>query len=208
MSLTETNCIKGFSFKQVTFIEVRDCINNFKNKRSRDIYGLNIELIKMVKNILITPLTKLFNLCISMNSFPDCLKKSLIIPIFKKGDANDKNNYRPVSLLPIFSKIFEKLMMLQISNYLVENKILVSNQFGFRKKIPTFNAILTLVNNIVICFEENKYYEAYFLDLSKAFDTVCDDILIKKLQYYKFSVNSINLTESYLNHRTQRVRKN
>jgi hypothetical protein len=57
-----------------------------------------------------------------MNSFPDCLKKSLIIPIFKKGDANDKNNYRPVSLLPIFSKIFEKLMMLQISNYLLDNK--------------------------------------------------------------------------------------
>jgi hypothetical protein len=57
-----------------------------------------------------------------MNSFPDCLKKSLIIPTFKKGDANDKNNYRPVSLLSIFSKIFEKLMMLQISNYLLDNK--------------------------------------------------------------------------------------
>jgi hypothetical protein len=70
------------------------------------------------------PLTKLLNLCkyLSMNSFPDSLKKSLIIPTFKKGDANDKNNYRPVSLLPIFSKIFEKLMMLQISNYLLDNK--------------------------------------------------------------------------------------
>jgi hypothetical protein len=124
MPLTDTNCIKGFSFKQVTFIEVRDCIDNLKNKRSREIYGLNTELIKMVKNILIMPLTKLLNLCkyLSMNSFPDCLKKSLIIPIFKKGDANDKNNYRPVSLLPIFSKIFEKLMMLQISNYLLDNK--------------------------------------------------------------------------------------
>jgi hypothetical protein len=101
------------------------------------------------------------------------LKRSIVTPIFKKGDRNDCKNYRPISLLPVFSKIFEKLLLLQI----------VNAQFGFRRGLSTSSAVLSFIDNIVRSFENNNHYKAIFLDLSKAFDTVSHDILIKKLGY-------------------------
>src|SRR5699024_3813277 len=121
---------KYFKFSEVSCVVVRKAICDLKNSKSRDIYDLSVELIKSVKDILTSPLTKLINICIRTNTFPDCLKRALIVPIYKKGDPNDATNYRPISLLPIFSKIFEKILNNQLYEYLDNNDLLSSSQFG------------------------------------------------------------------------------
>lgn len=102
-------------FREVSYIEVRDTINSLKNKNSRDIYGLNSEIIKYVKEIILIPLTKLINDCIRNNIFPDTLK---VIPVYKNGSTENLNNYRPISLIPVVSKMFETLLKTQILNFL------------------------------------------------------------------------------------------
>lgn len=208
IDLLSTNCKSmncKFSFHEVSFNNVRDCLSNMKNTNSRDIYGLNVQVLKSVKDILISPITKLINYCLRESVFPNCLKRSLVVPIFKKGDPSDNSNYRPISLLPIVSKIFEKLLVLQISEYFEDNNLLFEGQFGFRRHSSTFLAVSALVENIINSFENKNYHAALFLDLSRAFDTVSHVILLKKLKFYNFCENSINLIKSYLANRVQRV---
>jgi ribonuclease P/MRP protein subunit RPP40 len=107
----------------------------------------------------------------------------------------------------VFSKIFEKLLLLQIVNFFNKNNLFSNAQFGFRRGLSTSSAVLSFIDNIVRSFEKNNHYKAIFLDLSKAFDTVSHDILIKKLGYYKFS-SSISMITSYLSNRTQKVKVN
>jgi retron-type reverse transcriptase len=157
---------------------------------------------------MVTPITKLFNECIESCIFPDCLKIALIIPVFKKGNTTDPGNYRPISLLPIISKIWEKIMAEQICEFLGENGLFSSHQFGFRKGRTTEQVILNHIEHIIISIEKNKSYIASFLDLTKAFDCVSHNILLKKLECYNFHKNSINLITSYLLNRCQYVSVN
>jgi hypothetical protein len=161
-----------------------------------------------VQNCLISPITKLFNCAVRQGLFPDQLKKAAVAPIFKKGDAEDINNYRPISVLPIFSKIFERLMLSQIIKFLDNNKLLAPYQFGFRKNYSTTSAILHLTCNILNSFEQNECYHTYFLDLTKAFDCVSHELLIKKLLFYNFHPTSTKLILSFLSDRIQIVRIN
>ncbi|RYA67263.1 hypothetical protein DD592_27655 [Enterobacter cloacae complex sp. 2DZ2F20B] len=108
-------------------------MDKLKNSSSKDIFDLNVVLIKTIKDIIITPLTRLINCCIRASVFPDCLKTARIIPIHKKGDRNDLNNYRPISILPVFSKIFEKVLHTQLYSYFEKNNLFSNFQYGFRK---------------------------------------------------------------------------
>nr|CAI5834912.1 unnamed protein product [Callosobruchus analis] len=197
------NC---FNFEDVTYIEIRDIIDNLKNKQSCDIYGLNVNLIKSVKDCIIFPLTKMINLCFKQNVFPNILKTAIVTPIFKKGDASLPENYRPISLLPIISKIIEKCMAIRIVRFF-ENEGLFSHcQFGFRKDKSTSLGIINLVSHIIDTFHNMQYNSVLFCDLSKAFDCVDHGILLKKLVCYGFSQNSTKLIKSYLHCRHQVVR--
>lgn len=195
-----------FTFGEVSFNDVRDVINQLKNKNSRDVYGLSVKMIKFVKNLIIIPLTKLINMCFKESIFPKVLKKAIVTPIFKKGDSSDVTNYRPISLLPIISKIVEKCMANKITKYFEENKLYCDSQFGFRKGRNTVMGILNLLNNIMETYENMEYISVNFYDLSKAFDCVRHDLLLDKLQYYKFHDNSRRLIKSYLEDRYQIVR--
>lgn len=195
-----------FGFSEITFNMTRDIINNLKNKNSCDMFGLNTKLIKTVKNLIIRPLTKLINLCFTENTFPSILKKAIICPIFKKGDINHPENYRPISLLPVVSKIVEKCMALQITNFLEANGCFTACQFGFREGRNTEMCILDLVNHIIKSFHEIEYNSVLLCDLSKAFDCVDHEILLQKLLKYNFSDHSISLIRSYLKDRVQIVR--
>ena len=196
----------SFSFGEITYNEVRDVINALKNKNSSDIYGLKVSLIKTIKNLIIVPLTKLMNDCIRECTFPDSLKKAIVCPIFKKGDSTLISNYRPISLLPIISKIFERCLANKLSNYFENNNLFFSGQFGFRKGKDTIQGILDLISGIYQTFEDTNYCCALLCDLSKAFDCVSHDILLGKLKYYGLSENSIKLLKSYLGNRTQVVK--
>ena len=194
-----------FNFREITFNEVRDTINKLSNKKSKDIYGMNMFLIKRIKNVLILPLTKFFNLCIREGEYPQAFKISKVIPIFKKGDKHSPNNYRPITIIPAISKIFEHLLKKQLYEYFENNKLFSNSQFGFRRNSSAEAAICNLMQCVVESFEGGKFVGATFCDLSKAFDCISHEILLDKLKFYGLADLSIKLLTSYLENRVQRT---
>ena len=170
----------NFAFKQVNKTKVEEIINKLESKSSLDINGYSTILIKKVSSVILTPLTHIINLSLSTGIFPDSLKISRVCPIFKQGDHKEMNNYRPISCLSSFSKIFEKIAHEQLSLYLEVNKILNPNQFGFQKGRSTVHALTKIMNFLAESFNDNKFVVAVFLDYKKAFDLVSHNILLKK----------------------------
>lgn len=140
-----------------------------------------------------------------MGSFPDKMKIAKVCPIFKADDRCEISNYRPISVLPIFSKILEKLLYNRLLTFLNMHSILASNQFGFREKHSTFMALLNLVDRISGKIDNKEYSIGIFMDLSKAFDTVDHDILLGKLELYGVRGVAFKWFKSYLEHRAQFV---
>ncbi|EFA11785.1 putative RNA-directed DNA polymerase from transposon BS-like Protein [Tribolium castaneum] len=190
---------------EVSCIQVRDAINDLKHSTSKNWYGFSSDIVKTVNDVILSPLTKLINYCIRTSTFPKCLKKSLLTPVHKKSDKSDINNFRPISLTPIFSKILEKVLVQQFTQHFEDNNLLCPHQFGFRIQRSTVDAITDFTNEIHDCFENAKFAKATFLDLSKAFDCVSHTILVRKMFYYKILLNSCKLLSSYLSDRQQSV---
>ena len=133
---------------------------------------------------------------LATGSFPDRLKYSEIKPIYKKGDKTKIVNYRPISLLPVFSKIFEKVLYKRLYNHLSLNNILAKEQFGFRCNISTEMAIYTLINNVLSSLNTKTSVGGLFCDLQKAFDCVNHDILLSKMKFYGITGIASRLMES------------
>lgn len=150
-------------------------------------------------------LTHFFNLCLHSATFPDLLKVAHVIPLFKSGDKSKLTNYRPISLLPIFSKILEKLIHLSIINFLDENEILHESQFGFRKKRSTFMPVALVVEEITKALENHEKVLGLYLDLKKAFDTVNINVLFKKLFHIGIRGDLLKIIKSYFHQRLQQV---
>ena len=125
----------------------------------------------------------LFNNSLSEGIFPECFKTPKIIPISKSGDSNSTANYRPISMLPFLSKMFEKLMCAGLDSYLKSDNILCTNQFGFRKIYNTSDAIIEFLDYVYSSLDKKQSTIAVYLDFSKAFDTVDHEILMSKLQH-------------------------
>ena len=194
-----------FTFKGVSQVTVRDEIMSLKNSKSKDFFGLSVILIKRNIDNIISPLTKLINRCLDEGVFPNCLKIAKVIPLFKKGNRDEPCNYRPISLLPVFSKVVEGIMNSQIYEYFEINNIFNDKQYGFRKKRNTSDAIVNFIKNTLRCFEDGSHCLSLFLDLTKAFDCVDHSILLDKLREYGFDDVSLSLVESYLKNRYQMV---
>ena len=194
-----------FEFSRVSEVEVRTVLDQLKNKKSKDYYGLNSIMIKKVKNVIIPPLTKLINESITSGSFPDSLKIACVIPIFKKGDICDLNSYRPISILPILSKIYESILKNQLVKYFETENLFSCSQYGFRAGRSTVGAAASLIEGIVEGFEDGGYSCASFLDLTKAFDCVNHTILLRKLYMYNVGPLACKLLSSYLSNRRQSV---
>ena len=150
-------------------------------------------------------MSALVNQSLSTGIFPEKLKIAKIIPIYKKNEDDDMNNYRPVSLLPIFSKIFEKVVQNQLYNYLNNNNLLFDSQHGFRKNFSTETAVIELVDYLKLQIDNKHIPLCLFLDLSKAFDTINFDIMLLKLRHLGINNMALNWFESYLMHRKQFV---
>lgn len=194
-----------FCFEAISQCSVRDVVSNMRNSRSTDFYGLSIMIVKKNIDSLISPLTKLINRCLSSGSYPKCLKISKVIPIHKKGSRDDLNNFRPISLVPVISKVVEKVMADQITKYFESNSLFSAAQFGFRKSKSTTDAIVDLVKFVVETFEKKEYCLTSFIDLTKAFDCVPHDRLLDKLKSYGFNDNAVELVTSFLTDRFQMV---
>ena len=187
-----------------TNAEVCLIIDRLKNKKAQRYTDVETKFIKYGKLIISPIISNLFNLCIETDVFPNCLKIAEVIPIYKKGDQNMPTNYRPISLLSQFDKIFEKMLFSRLFSYLDKNQLLNKNQFGFRPNSSTQFAISTIHDKLIKNIDNGLYTCCIFLDLSKAFDTVNHTILLWKLYHY-FGIRgtALHLIESYLSNRYQ-----
>jgi hypothetical protein len=133
------------------------------------------------------------------------MKFSIVKSIYEKGDKNNPTNYRPISLLTSFSKVFEKALYNRLTGYFNTYKLLVGNQLGFRKGIATEDTICKLTNEILNALNSKTKVSWIFCDLEKAFDLVNHDILLSKLLYYGISSKAKLLLDSYVQNKYQRV---
>ena len=193
---------------QETALTVEELKNAFivlKSNKSSGFDDISSEVIKYVFDALVEPIMYIFDLSIKKGVFPDKLKIARITPIFKSGKEEIISNYRPISVLSCFSKILERIMYNRLYSFLIENNILYDKQFGFQKEHSTEHAILQLTNQILQSFNQDKYTIGVFIDLSKAFDTVDHNILLKKLSFYGVRNNTFKWFKSYLSNRKQYI---
>ena len=164
--------------------EIKKIVNNFKSKTSTGYDDIDMCLVKKVIDYITVPLSKIFNLSFQQGIFPDRMKIAKVIPLFKAGQKDVFTNYRPVSLLPQFSKILEKLFCVRLDNFIDKCNILCENQYGFRSGRSTSLAIIDLIENITDMLDSKKNTIGIFIDLKKAFDTIDHVLLLNKLEYY------------------------
>ena len=201
--MNKPNC--ELKFNQIDENHINRIIQNLPNKSSCGFDDISPKLVKFIKPILIKPITVMINQMLNTGIFPDKLKIAKIKPLFKKGDSKAFNNYRPISLLPSISKIFEKVIYDQTYSYFQNNDIFYSSQYGFRQGHSTEYAALELVDKITQHLDKNKTPINFYLDLSKAFDTLDHPILIHKLKFYGIKGTALQLFQSYLSNRLQFV---
>lgn len=142
---------------------------------------------------------------VETGTYPNCLKLAKVTPVFKSSDAEDVGNYRPISTLSVFNKIFEKLLVNRILVFFNRHDVLYKFQYGFRQGCNTLIAITELVDNIINEIESKNIVGALFLDLKKAFDTLDHKILLQKLDLYGIRGVANNIIQSYLENRKQFV---
>lgn len=189
-------------------IVLKELLNINENKAT----GLDLippKLVKICAKHLTSPLTYIINLSIESSTVPTNMKTAKVLPIYKnKGSKLSCNNYRPISILPIYSKIFEKVINWQLQNHLNLNNIISKSQYGFQKNKGTRDALIDFANQSLSALNNSNIILGIFIDFSKAFDTINHRILLNKLETYYFSSDTIKFFKSYLSNRTQQIALN
>ena len=179
---------------------------NIDTAKSAGIDNLNGRFLKDGAEILASPIAQLCNLYITTSSFSDCCKTAKLKPLFKgKGSKTDPKNYRPISLLPLISKIMERVIYDQTELFLSQNNVLYRFQSGFRKNHFTGSCLTFLNDKILQGFDSGLYTGMILIDLQKAFDTINHNILLEKMSLMGFSEKAIGWFKSYLSNRTFKV---
>ena len=186
--------------------DIIDACKNINAKKSFDAYGLTQAVVLSDVAIIAPMLTHVANCSIKAGVCPELTKIARVIPVYKnKGDKHSYTNYRPISLLPVFSKILERLMYNKVFHFLVRQSILFKSQYGFRKGHSTTHATLDFLKTIESALEDGQAAVGVFCDLSKAFDTLDHKILLKKLDHYGIRGGCLSWFSSYLSNRKQYV---
>jgi Reverse transcriptase (RNA-dependent DNA polymerase) len=195
----------SFVLFPVNDLDIRDAIRYMKKSNCTDIYGFNGTLIKACQEALIQPLVAIVNASFSTGTFPDVFKQTKVLPIHKKGDIDNIENFRPISIIAYFGKLIEIIVKVRLIKFLNKYDILHKRQFGFREGESTVGALTALIGDIVEGFEGGRSTAATLCDLSKAFDCVSHHILLSKLEHYGIRGEALEFFNSYLTGRHQSV---
>ena len=194
------------SFNEGSLSDIEKELRSLNPNKAYTFKNIPPKILKESREYCSDILQKLFNKTLSNKEFPDELKLADETPIYKKDDPNKSKNYRPVSVLPVASKVFEKIMHDQTSQYI--NSFLTPYLCCYRRGFSTHQALLSLIEKWKIVPDSKGYGGAVLMDPSKAFDTINHDLLIAKLHVYGFSKESLKLIKSYLSNRWQRTKVN
>ena len=195
-----------FDFSEVLLENIQHQLENLNIKKATTLKNIPTKLLKNNTDVCGPVLLKLINNAISNSEFPDELKRADVTPIFKKGDSTNVNNYRPISILPTTSKIFERIIQTQIANYMHNH--LSPILCGYRKGFNSQHALIALLEKWRGILDKKGFAGAILMDLSKAFDCINHELMIAKLIAYGFSKQSVTLIRSYLKDRWQHTKIN
>lgn len=204
-SMKGSSSLSSLFFAPTNCAEVFSCMNTIKNSKTVDATGLQITPIKHVLHLICQAITHIYNLILSTAVFPKSLQTARVIPVFKSGDKNLVNNYRPISILPVFSKGIDKLMHGRVLSFFNKHNLLLDFQHGFRKNRSTETALLTQKEIIIAKLQNKEIVAGIYIDFTKAFDLINHRILLHKMETYGVRGKAQDLMKSYLSHRTQYV---
>ena len=194
-----------FNFKLIDNTTTMRYLSNLNISHSCGHDNLSTVILKYIANEISECLTLIINQSITTGIFPDQLKIAKVVPIFKKDDQAQIKNYRPISVLPVISKIFENAMHTQLMEYFTFHNLLANQQYGFRPNRSTELAALELMDRNINFMNQSLCPVNIYLDLSKAFDSLKYDILMSKLKFYGLQSKALQLLKSYLSDRSQYV---
>ena len=189
---------QNFKFQTVAKSEVERHLKSIKRSKTTGSDDLPPGLLNDSAELIATPLTHLINLSLTTNVFPADWKIAKIIPIYKLGSCSNLDNYRPISILPVLSKIIEKIIHRQLMSFLDRNSLLSPSQFGFRRGLSTELAATLLLDDMRKEVDAGKLVGAVFIDLSKAFDTISHAKLLEKLSQYGVNDGELEWFKDYL----------
>ena len=193
----------SFFFDPVSPDDIEREILSIPKNKSYGLYSCPTRILSCAKHILSGPLADIFNMSVQKGVFPSKLKEAKVIPVYKSDDETEPGNYRPISLLSVFNRLFEKLMYHRLKSFLDINNVLFKAQYGFREKHSTQHAILDTVNIIQNNMDSKLFTCGIFIDLKKAFDTVDHAISLQKLDHYGIRGIINDWFSSYLLARSQ-----
>ena len=196
-----------FKFRPVTQDQVRGYIKGLKNSKSTVLDNLDTQTLKLVMEEILPALTHVINLSITNQEYPECYKKSKIVPLIKKPEDDPLNpkSYRPVSLLPILSKILERAVFVQIEEYTESNKLIHPSHHGGCGSRSTTTAMIEMHDQCASALDKGEIVGCMMLDLSAAYDLASHNLILEKLKIYGFQECALKWMESYLSGRSQCV---
>lgn len=203
---TRSSCPRSMFLYPTSEVEVEDIIKSLPPKKAPGLDSIKSETLKIVCDEIKQPLTYVINKIIECGVCPPEFKTAIIIPIFKSGSKTEVSNYRPISLVSVFTKIFEKVIQKRLNAYIRKYNLLSNLQFGFREGRSTEDAISMITGAVYESLEQSESALCVFLDLAKAFDTVSHMQLLGALEDMGVRGTALRLFASYLSGRGQHVR--
>ena len=197
-----SKCLDSIHFSSSYIVKI---INRLDPNKAHGHDMLSIRMIKLCGNSICKPLSIIFKDCLSEGKFPHECKKANVVPVHKKGNKQCLDNYRPISLLPICSKIFECLIYNEMFTFSTENNLISPNQSGFRPGDSCVNQLLAITHKIYKSLDEGFEVRGIFLDISKGFDKLRHEDLFLKLNQNDISGNLLKLLRDFLSYRKQEV---